>query len=157
MTENWLDIIKVIIFSALPVVEIRGGLPLAVLLGFSKRWAFFYGVLGNTLGLVLAFFILDYLMPWLLKVDILRRIYSWSSSRVERKRGRYVRLRYWALFLLVAIPLPGTGAWTAALASYLLKFDRRRAFIVIFLGILAVGTIILSAGMLTFHGIRHIL
>ena len=150
-----IDVLKVVIFSALPVIEVRGGLPLAIILGFSKRWAFFYGVLGNTLGLFIAFIILDHLMPLFMRFSIFRRIYNYSTAKVQRRRTRYIKLRYWALFMLVAIPLPGTGAWTAALVTYLLGFDRRRALLVIFAGILAVTTIILSVGMLTFHGIER--
>ena len=149
------QIFQVVVFSAMPLVEVRGGLPLALVLEFPKRWAFFYGVLGNTLGLFAAFFILDHLMPYLKKIGILNRIYLSSTRRALRGRKRYLRLRYWALYLLVAIPLPGTGAWTAALVSYLFRFDRQQALLVIFAGIVTVTGLMLTLGVITIHGFRH--
>lgn len=155
--EQLTNILKVIVVSAMPLIEVRGGLPLAVLgFGFAKRWALIYGVLGNTLGLFLAFLILDYLMPWIKKVKPLWNIYLHSTRRVRRSRHRYRRLRYWALYLLVAIPLPGTGAWTAALVAHLFRFERRQALLVIFAGIVTGAVLILTAGVITFHGIRLI-
>ncbi len=154
--ENITDILKVIFVSALPVLELRVGLPMAIFLGLSKRWAVFYSVLGNTMGLFTAFIILDHLMPWFNKIELFRRIYLYSTEKATRHRSRYLRLRYWALFLLVAIPLPGTGAWTAALVSYLFRFDRRRALLVIFAGIIAVSIVMLTVGVITLHGYRQI-
>ncbi len=154
--ENLDVILKVIFVSALPVLELRAGLPLAIVLGLSKRWAFFYGVLGNTLGLFIAFIILDYLMPYLMKVKIFRRIYLYSTQKVRNRRRRHLRLRYWGLFFLVALPLPGTGAWTAALVTYLFRFERRQALLAIFAGIIAVAVIILTVGIITVRGYRHI-
>jgi uncharacterized membrane protein len=152
--EHALDALKVIFVSALPVAELRVGLPLALILGFSKRWALFYGVLGNTLGLYMAFFVLDHLMPYLKQIKFFRMLYLRSTRKARRSRQRYMRLRYFALFLLVAIPLPGTGAWTAALVSYLFRFERSRAKVVIFFGILAVAVIMLTVGVITRHGLE---
>ncbi len=154
--ENIMDIMKVVFISAMPVLELRAGLPLAVLLGFSKRWAFFYGVLGNTLGLFIAFLLLDHLMPYLKKIKVVRRIYLYSTRKVRRRRRRYLKMRYWGLFFLVATPLPGTGAWTAALVSFLFRFDRQQSMLVIFFGILAVAAIILTVGIITIHGYQFI-
>ncbi len=155
MIDVIMNILKVLIVSALPVLELRVGLPLAMLLGFSKRWAFFYGVLGNTIGLIIAFVILDHLTPYLIRVKLFRDIYDYTTKKVQRQEGRYRRLKYWGLFFLVAIPLPGTGAWTAAFVSYFFGFDRRRAMLVIFAGIVAVAVIILTVGIITIHGYRH--
>ncbi len=152
-----MTILKVIIFSALPIIEIRGGLPLAILLGLSKTEALFFGILGNTLGLFIAFAVLDFFMPWLIKIKIFRYIYLRSTKKARRSRKKYKRFHYWAIYLLVAIPLPGTGAWTAALVTHLFRFERRRSLIVIFAGIVTVGILILTVGVITFRGLRHIM
>ncbi len=145
-----------VLVSASPLIEARGGIPLAILLGLSKTEAMFYGILGNTMGLFLAFAVLDYLLPFIKKIAFLQRIYYHSTLRVRRKEKKYRRLRYWALFFLVAVPLPGTGAWTAALVSYLLGFERQRALVVIFLGIVAMSFLIMGVGVITFRGVQRI-
>ena len=154
--ENLIDVLKVLIVSALPVLELRVGLPLAILLGFSKRWAFFYSVLGNTLGLFTAFYVLDHMMPKLKKFKIIQQVYVSSTKRVMRSRSRHQRLKYLGLFFLVAIPFPGTGAWTAALVSYLFGFERHRTLLVTFAGIVAVALAILFVGVITIHGYRKV-
>lgn len=154
--EKLIDVIQVVLVSALPVLELRVGLPLALFLGFSKRWALFYGVLGNTIGLFLAFIILDHLMPWLGKIKLFQQIYLYSTNRIHKKGNRHKQMRYLGLFILVAIPLPGTGAWTAALVSYLFKFERWKALLVIFAGIITLAAFILFVGVIGIHGYKKI-
>ncbi|HHX76991.1 MAG TPA: small multi-drug export protein [Firmicutes bacterium] len=149
-------IIQVVLVSATPLIEARGGIPLAILLGLSKTEAIFFGILGNTLGLFLAFAVLDYMQPFIRKITLLQRIYSYSTLRVRRKEEVYRKLRYWALFTFVALPLPGTGAWTAALITYLLGFERKRALAAIFLGIVAMSILIMGVGVITFRGVQRI-
>ncbi len=148
--------LKVILVSAMPVIEVRGGLPFAILLGLSKTEALFFGILGNTIGLFMAFAVLDFLMPWLKKIKIFRYIYLRSTKKARRGREKYNRLGFWAIFLLVAIPLPGTGAWTAALVTHLFRFERRRSLLVIFAGIVAVAYLILTVGVIGFRGLHKI-
>ncbi len=151
-----MEALQVIFVSAMPVIEVRGGLPFAILLGLSKTEALFFGILGNTIGLFMAFAVLDFLMPWLKKIKIFRYIYYRSTKKAMRGREKYKRFGFWAIFLLVAIPLPGTGAWTAALVTHLFRFERRRSLLVIFAGIVAVAYLILTVGVIGFRGLRQI-
>ena len=126
--------------SMVPVVELRGGIPFGVALGLPVWAAYLSAVIGNILPVP---FILVYI----------RRIFQWMRrrmprfnslvDRLERKahlKGRLVtRYQYWGLLLFVAVPLPGTGAWTGALAAAFLDMPLRRALPSIFAGILIAG------------------
>ncbi len=133
-----------VIFTALvsmiPVVELRGGIPFGVGLGLSHRAAFFASVTGNMIPIP---FILVYI----------RNIFKWMrarsarlerlAERLERRahlKGRMVsKYRLIGLCAFVAIPLPGTGAWTGALVAAFLDIRLRTALPTIFLGILLAG------------------
>lgn len=126
--------------SMIPIVELRGGIPFGVKLGLSHWAAFWASVTGNMIPIP---FILVYI----------RRIFKWMRARsarldalvtrLERRahlKGRLVtRYRLVGLCILVAIPLPGTGAWTGALAAAFLDLRLRTALPSIFLGVLLAG------------------
>ena len=132
-----------ILVSMVPIVELRGGIPFGVTLGLPVWAAYLAAVIGNILPVP---FILVYI----------RRIFQWMRRRLprlnrlvdklERKshlQGRRVtKYKYLGLMLFVAIPLPGTGAWTGALAAAFLDMPLRKAIPSIFAGILIAGIVI---------------
>ncbi len=131
-------------FSMVPVVELRGGIPLAMLWGLSPLEAYVSCVIGN-------------LVPVPLIIVYIRRVFLWMRRRfprlggmvdaLERKahlKGRKVlKYRYFGLFLFVAVPLPGTGGWTGALAAAFLNMRLRNAVPSIALGLMTAGFIVL--------------
>ncbi len=132
-----------ILVSMVPIVELRGGIPFGVTLGLPVWAAYVAAVIGNMLPVP---FILVYI----------RRIFQWMRRRLprlnslvdalERKahlKGRTVtRYKYLGLLLFVAIPLPGTGAWTGSLAAAFLDMPLRKAVPSIFAGVLIAGVAI---------------
>lgn len=131
--------------SMLPIIELRGGLPFGVALGLPYYLAFPAAVIGN---LIPAPFIIVYI----------RRIFKFMRrhmpglnnlvDKLERKahlKGETM-LRYEALglWLFVAIPLPGTGAWTGCLAAAFLDIRLKKAMPAVVLGVLTAGTIMLT-------------
>lgn len=129
--------------SMVPVVELRGGIPFGVARGLPVWAAYLAAIMGNILPVP---FILVYI----------RRIFQWMRRRLprlnslvdklERKahlKGRTVtKYKYLGLLLFVAVPLPGTGAWTGALAAAFLDMPLRKALPSIFAGILVAGAAI---------------
>ena len=135
--------------SMLPVVELRGAIPFGHnVLGLGIWSTFFAAVLGN-------------LFPVPFIIVYIRRIFQWLRrswpdlnsivDKLERKahlKGRKVsKYKYLGLMILVAIPLPGTGAWTGALAAAFLDMPLRRALPAIGIGVLIAGV---SIGILSF-------
>lgn len=140
-----------IAISAAPVAELRGGLPYALARGAPPAVGFALAVAGNL-------FVVPILLVGLRTAErVLRRwrptarLMGWVFARTRRK-GRWVdRFGLLGLFLLVAIPLPGTGAWTGAIAAVLLDVPIKRAFVVIALGVLAAGALVLFASLGAFE------
>jgi uncharacterized membrane protein len=129
----------------LPVVELRGGIPFGVGLGLSHWTAYWASVVGNMIPVPFIIVYIRGVFKWLrvrsLRLDAL-------VSRLENKahlKGRLVtKYRLIGLMILVAIPLPGTGAWTGALAAAFLDMRLRDALSSIFAGVLLAGIAVSS-------------
>ena len=134
--------------SMIPIIELRGGLPFGVALGLPYYLAFPAAVVGN---LIPAPFIIVYIR----RIFELMRKYLPSLNglvdKLEKKahlKGKKVqKYQYLGLWLFVAIPLPGTGAWTGALAAAFLDMPLRKAIPSIFAGVVVAG---IAISILTF-------
>ena len=131
--------------SMIPVIELRGGLPFGVALGLPYYLAFPAAVLGN---LIPAPFIIVYIRRIF---ELLRRYLPSLNGlidKLERKahlKGKKVqKYQYIGLWLFVAIPLPGTGAWTGSLAAAFLGMRLKKAMPAVVLGVLTAGCIMLG-------------
>ncbi|GAA6732861.1 small multi-drug export protein [Thermus oshimai] len=134
----------VLAVAALPLVELRGAIPLGVALGFSLWEAFFLALLGNLLVAPLALFLLPYAVGVVVRVPALARLWEALEARVRLKGEEQVqRLGAFGLFLFVAVPLPGTGAWSGAVLAVVLGLRRRYALLAISLGVVAAGALVL--------------
>ncbi len=134
----------VILVAALPVVELRGAIPLGVALGLSPGEAFLLSLLGNLLVAPVALFLLPWAVALLTRMPLLAKLWAALEARVRLKGEEQVqRLGALGLFLFVAVPLPGTGAWSGAVLAVVLGLKRRYALPAISLGVLAAGLIVL--------------
>ena len=131
--------------SMLPIIELRGGLPFGVALGLPYYLAFPAAVIGNLIPT-------PFIIVYIRRVFKLMRRYmprlNTLVDKLERKahlKGEKM-LRYEALglWLFVAIPLPGTGAWTGSLAAAFLDIRLKKAMPAVILGVLTAGTIMLT-------------
>jgi len=132
----------VFITAMLPVVELRGAIPLGLSLGMNPVEAYLLSVLGNLVPVIPVMLFLRYVAGWLRRFTWFRKATNWFFSRV-RARSQVVR-RYGplGLVLFVAVPLPSTGAWTASIAAFLLGIRIRYAFTAISAGTLIAGAIV---------------
>jgi uncharacterized membrane protein len=143
----------VIIVSALPILELRGALPVAInILHIPWYWAFGLAVIGNLLPVPILLLFLDSLAKGISRVDGGKRLVDWLFQRT-RKRGRVIeRYERIGLTLFVAIPLPVTGAWTGSIAAFLFGLKFQRALLFIFLGVVIAGAIVTSLCLLGWLG-----
>jgi len=141
--------------SAAPVAELRGGIPLAISQGCPACVAYLLAVLGNLLVVPILFAGLRYGEELLLRWRPTRALLGWLFARTRRKGRLIERAGPVALVLLVAIPLPGTGAWTGAIAARLFGIPIRKALPWIGLGVLIAGIVVLlvSLGLFELFGI----
>lgn len=145
---------EIIIFliSLLPILEIRGGLIAAKLLGVSFFKAFAICYTGNMLPIPFILLFIRYIFNLLKKSRVLKNKIERLEDRYIKKGRRVQKYSFWGLFALVAIPLPGTGAWTGAVVATLLDMRLKRSFPAIAFGMLTAGIIIsaISYGLLGF-------
>lgn len=142
-------ILTVFFLSMVPVIELRGAIPLGVGLGIPLWVNYLTCIVGNILPVpflvIFARKMLYWLAGWPKVGHYFQKIIDIGNSKVE-KLGKYEWL---GLFVFVAIPLPGTGAWTGSLIATLLQMRLGKAFSAIALGVLCSGIImlVLSTGV----------
>lgn len=128
--------------AMVPVVELRGAIPVGVAAGLPPAAACATAVLGNLLPVPFIMLLVRRVFDWLRGTRFFGPKISWLERRAHLK-GRLVRkYRLLGLTVLVAIPLPGTGAWTGALVASVLDIRMRDAIPAIFLGLVIAGGII---------------
>ena len=142
LSTHFGSLLTTLAVSMVPVAELRFGIPYGVAAGLAPWEAFFAAVVGNMLPVPFIILLIRRVFDWL-------RAHRWWGGKIawlERKahvKGRLVRkYRLAGLCVLVAIPLPGTGAWTGALVAGMLGIRLRCALPAIFLGVLIAGTIV---------------
>ena len=147
----------VILVAALPISELRGAVPLAIGVYHFPYWqAFLLSYLGNISFIIPVLLFLDKMAYTLMDRSafwnkFLSSIFQKAKLRAKNKFERYSE---WALVLLVAIPLPFTGAWTGTIASFLFGIKWKRAFWLISLGVLIADIIVTGSMMAGIHIIK---
>lgn len=142
------------IISLFPVLELRGGLIAATFLGIEWWKAFIYCFIGNMLPIPFILLFIRKIFELMKKWGPFKKVVDKLEQKADKHRDKIEKYRLWGLFLLVAIPLPGTGAWTGALVAALMDIRIRHAFPVIAAGVIVAGIIVatLSYGVAGFIG-----
>lgn len=143
--------ILVIIVAAMPLSELRGAIPLGISLGLSPIHSTIISILGNVMIVPILLKILNPLMNYLERTALFSKFIGWVKRRtMKRTRNTIKKYSLLGLFILVAIPIPTTGAWTGCIAASLLKLDYKKALFVILSGVLTAGIIVstISYGIL---------
>ena len=141
-TGGWHALFMTFLVGMTPVLELRGAIPLGVAAGLPPLTACAAAILGNIVPVPFIMLLVRRVFRWLRKTAFLGPKIDWLERRAHLK-GRMVRkYRLPGLIILVAIPLPGTGAWTGALVAALLDIRMRHALPAIFLGVVIAGAIV---------------
>ena len=131
------------LISMVPVIELRGAIPIGVGAGLSPPVAIGVSIVGNLVPVPFIIIFIKKIFAWLRTVSKkLDGLVTRLEKRAEAKSGTVQRYAFWGLFILVAIPLPGTGAWTGALVAAMLEMPLKKAFPAILLGVLGAGAIV---------------
>ena len=132
----------------LPIIEIRGAIPLGVAMELSYIEAYICSFIGNIIPI---FFIVKYIRPlfdFFGKFKPFKMIIDWATNKATNKIKENSKLQTaasWALFAFVAIPLPSTGAWVGSLIANFLDLPLKKAFLPLALGVATAGLIVLIA------------
>ncbi len=130
--------------ALLPVLEIRAAIPVGIAHGLDPWIAYIVGVIGNMLPVPFLILLTRKIIEWLKKHNILVRFTAWLERKGKEKGETVIQYSFWGLLVLVAIPLPGTGAWTGALAASLLDMRLKNALPAITTGVLIAGGIVMA-------------
>lgn len=139
----------------LPIVELRGAIPLGVSLGVGIVPTYIAAVLGNCLPvpflIIFAGKILTLISDWPVVGKLAKKIIQIGNSKI----GAMHPSLFWALFLFVAVPLPGTGAWTGCLIATLLRLPLKKSLLPICAGVAVAGVVVSLAayGLVQLFGV----
>ena len=137
--------------AMVPVLELRGAIPVGVAAGLPPAEACAAAILGNMVPVPIILLLVRRIFDWLRRTSFFGPKIQWLEQRAHLK-GRLVRkYRLAGLMILVAIPLPGTGAWTGALVAAVLDIRMRHAIPAIFLGVVIAGIIVTALTLGVVH------
>ena len=142
------------ITSLFPILECRGGMIVAAALGANLVKSFFICYLGNMIPIPFILLFIRHILEWMKKVPKLDRIALWVESKAHKNKAKVLKFASFGLFLFVALPFPGTGAWTGALVAAMLDMRMKYALPSIFCGVVCAGFImtLASYGFVSFLG-----
>ena len=136
-------ILMTIFISMVPVIELRGAIPIATAHGLNFWVAIVCAIIGNLIPVpfIIIFIrkIFELMRKWSVKLD---KLVTKLEDRAQKKSDVVLKYAFWGLVVLVAIPLPGTGAWTGALVAAMLNMRLLKAFPAIALGVLIAAVIV---------------
>lgn len=128
--------------SLLPILELRGGLIAANLLGVKLIPAFIICFVGNMLPIPFILLFIEKIFGWLRDKKGLGKVVRYCEQKADKHKDKINKYGYWGLLILVAIPLPGTGGWTGALVAALMRLDMKKSLPVIGAGVLIAGIVV---------------
>lgn len=148
--------IIVFIISMIPLIELRGAVPYGIGFGLPLVPLYAVAIIGNMLPVPIIFFFARKVLEWGKDKPVIGKFFNFclekghkGGEKLQNTAGKGL---YWALFLFVGIPLPGTGAWTGTLAASILDMDFKKSVIAIISGVVLAGVIMgaLSSGVFAF-------
>lgn len=132
-----------ILMAMVPVIELRGAIPFGVAAGISVKQALICAIIGNLIPIPFILLFLRRVFLWMRKISPgFENLVEKLELRAKRKKGIVDKYEILGLIILVAIPLPGTGAWTGALVATVLDIRMRRALPAITIGVIIAGIVV---------------
>lgn len=148
-------VLIVFLVSMVPLIELRGAIPIAVGmdLGLPEWLVLIIAIIGNIIPVPIIYFFARRVLDWgsKCKWKPFKQFCDFCLKKGEKAGQKLLKNAkngaYFALFLFVAIPIPGTGAWTGTLGASILKLDFKKTMIAIISGVLVAGAIMLAVSL----------
>ena len=131
--------------SMLPIIECRGAVPLGWGLGMPWWQTALFSIAGNLLPVPFILLFIRGMLKWMrgCRVKFFNRVAAWLDRKIEKHKGTIEKYSYWGVMIFVAIPFPGTGAWTGTLIASVLGLDSKKSFLA------AVGGVLIATAIMT--------
>ncbi|MBQ6497540.1 MAG: small multi-drug export protein [Bacilli bacterium] len=142
----------VFIISLMPILELRGGLIAASLLGLPPLKSYIISIIGNIIPVPFILWLINYILDWMRNSKRFSKVAKWLDKKVDKHKGQIEKYGFIGLILFVGIPLPGTGAWTGCLIASVLEMNRKKSFVAALIGIFIASIImmLISFGLLKY-------
>lgn len=137
-----IDCLKIFVVSMLPVIELRGAIPYALILDVPLYIAFPVAILGNMFPVPFILLFFDKAKVWFRNVPIVGKIFAWVDRKAASKAAGVKTFEFWAVVAFVAIPLPGTGAWTGSVVATALGMKLKKSIPACVIGVLIAGVVV---------------
>lgn len=140
------------LLSMVPILELRGGIPLGVKMGVEWYHAVIICMIGNMIPVPFIYLFARKVLEWGADKPVIGKFFTWclkkGHSGGEKLKAKAGKGMFWALLLFVGIPLPGTGAWTGTLAASFLEIDFKKSVVAVACGVVLAAVIITVATLL---------
>ena len=134
------------LIAMIPVLELRAAIPAGVIAGLNIQTVLAAAIMGNLLPIPFIIVFIRNIFKWMQsKSPWLANIVAKLEAKADKKKAQVLKYEFWGLMLFVAIPLPGTGAWTGALIAAMLDMQLKRALPAIAVGVLTAAIIVTAA------------
>ena len=142
----------VFFLSMVPVLELRAAIPIGATLGLEWVANYLICVIGNMIPVPIILLFVRHVLEWMKKIPRLDKIALWVENKAQKNTPKVQKYASLGLLIFVALPLPGTGAWTGALVAAMLDMRMKYAIPSMFCGVLIAGLImsLASYGLVSF-------
>ena len=142
--------------SMIPIIELRGGIPLGWALGLPWWQSFLLALAGNILPVPFILLFIRKILDWMAvcRIKFFNRIAGWLNRKAEKNAPKIEKYAFWGVCLFVAVPLPVTGAWTGSLVCATIKEKFWKSLLSTFIGLLISGTVMTIVSWLVSTGVN---
>jgi len=137
--------IYVFLISIIPVVELRGSIPVGAARGLPWYITFLVAVVGNLLPVPFILLFVRKVFDWMRKYPKLKKIVDFCENKFAKKAAKAGNTAFWTLVGFIAIPLPGTGAWTGSGIAAVCEVPFKKAILAAVIGVLIAATVMTLA------------
>ena len=129
--------------SMIPIIELRGAIPLGAALGLSMWQTFLISIIGNMLPVPIILLFVKKVLEFMSrsKIKFFNKVANWLYAKAEKNRARIEKYAFWGVAIFVGIPLPMTGAWTGTLVAAVINMRFLKAFFSALIGVLMAAVI----------------
>lgn len=151
--EHFPPQLAVFLIAMVPLVECRGAIPFGMVALKMPIWEVLpLAIAGNILPVPFILLLIRPVIAWFKQTRLFRPLAEWLEAKADKKKDKVLKYSEWGLFAFVAIPIPGTGAWTGALIAALLEMRVKNAFLTILAGMIC-AAFIMTAGSALVDGL----